>query len=95
MPDAAKAAFDGRGLHRQSRIFPKPNDHGRRDLLRFQISQEAPDIVGLPELVSKPSVRGQAAKYSNGANSPNGHLTGLVVDAYLSRKIPKSGVAGA
>src|SRR5260370_16740918 len=27
-------------------------------------------------------------------NSRNGHLTGLVVDAYLSRKIQKSGVAG-
>jgi hypothetical protein len=26
-------------------------------------------------------------------NSRNGHLTGLVIDAYLSRKIQKSGVA--
>jgi hypothetical protein len=27
-------------------------------------------------------------------NSRNGHLTGLVIDAYLPRKIQKSGVAG-
>ena len=27
-------------------------------------------------------------------NSRNGHLTGLVIDAYLSRKIQKFGVAG-
>jgi hypothetical protein len=42
----------------------------------------------------KQSGLSQAARAGVFMNSRNGHVTGLLVDAYLSRKIQKSGVAG-